>query len=82
MKHPLTDNKFLEGFVAGLIAAFIGSYLILRNPVEAGTGSFLGMLVESINIKFRKEKIDDNLLIPIVSGAGIWTARMAISVIL
>ena len=76
MKHPFTDNKFLEGFIAGLILAFIGAYVILNNALEAGLGAFIAMLVEGFEVKFKGKKIDDNLMIPIVAGVVIWIVRL------
>lgn len=81
VKHPFTDRKFLEGFIAGVIIAFIASYIILNNALEAGFGSFIAMVIESMDIKFKKKKIDDNLLIPMVAGFIMFVVRFVIGIL-
>ena len=80
IKHPFTDKKFLEGFIAGVIISFIVSYIILNNALEAGIASFMAMFVEGLEVQFKKNKIDDNLLIPVIAGFVIWVVRFVAGV--
>lgn len=75
IKSPLNSKKFLEGSIAGGIAAFIAAFFVLGNGWEAFFGVFAGMIIEGMDIKFRLQKIDDNLLVPITSGLVIWLVR-------
>ncbi|MFH1642573.1 MAG: hypothetical protein ABIC04_06780 [Nanoarchaeota archaeon] len=74
--HPFNNKKFLEGTIAGTIIAFIGSFLILQNPLEAGAASVSAMIVEGINIEFFKRRIDDNILVPVVAAVVIFCIRL------
>ncbi|MFH2028874.1 MAG: hypothetical protein ABIJ08_07060 [Nanoarchaeota archaeon] len=76
IRHPFNDKKFLEGSLAGTIIAFIGAVLILNNSIEAALGAITAMVAEGFNIEFGKKKIDDNLIIPLISAASIWVIRL------
>ena len=68
--HPLSDKKFLEGAIAGFFAATVGALLFI--PVhEALLAAFAAMLVEALEVRFRRIQIDDNFLIPLAAGATI-----------
>jgi len=73
-KHPLSKTKFLEGTVAGFIAGFVGA-LVFVAWHEAFFASLVAMIVEAIEIKVGAEQVDDNLIIPIISGAVVWVVR-------
>jgi dolichol kinase len=75
IKHPLSDKKFLEGTVAGGIAAFLGA-VIFVSPVEAAFASIAAMIAEGINIKFSGISINDNISMPVTAGAVIWLLRL------
>jgi len=72
--HPFVSTKFLEGWVAGLIAGFIGAFVFVPWH-EALAASFFAMLVEGIEIKIGADEIDDNLIIPLVAAIAIWGVR-------
>ena len=72
--HPFVSTKFVEGWIVGLIAGFIGA-LFLVPWHEALAASFFAMLVEGIEIKLGAEEVDDNLLIPLVAASAIWVVR-------
>jgi dolichol kinase len=74
IRHPFNNTKFLEGMIAGIIAASLGAMLFVT-PSEAITASFLAILVEGIEMKLGKLKIDDNIVIPVISGLIIWFMR-------
>lgn len=73
-KHPLSNVKLLEGSVVGTIAAFLGA-LIFVNALEAFLASLAAMTFEAVDIKAKKHFADDNLLIPVISGAVISLIR-------
>lgn len=72
--HPLADKKFLEGAIAGFVAAFFGALLFV-SPIEALAASFAAMLIEALEVKVRKIQVDDNLLIPLAAGGAIVLLR-------
>jgi dolichol kinase len=73
-KHPYVSTKFVEGWIAGLIAGFIAAYLIVPWH-EAIIASFFAMLVEGIEVKVGADDIDDNLIIPAIAAIAIWAVR-------
>ena len=75
LKHPLTNKKFLEGSLAGLIAAFIGAYFFV-SLLEAFFASLFAMIAESIDIKIGLEKVDDNIIMPLVAALVIFLIRV------
>lgn len=64
-------GKSWEGFAAGAFAAFLPS-LVLLPPIVGAIGSITGMLLELIG------GIDDNLTIPIGSGAVMFLISVLI----
>lgn len=74
IKHPFNNTKFLEGVIAGIIAASLGAMLFIK-PLEAIVASFFAILLEGIDLKILKFKIDDNLTIPLIAGFVIWLIR-------
>lgn len=74
-KHLLNNKKFLEGSIAGFIAAFIGA-LIFIPWHEAFFAALFAMIVEAIEIKIGAEQVDDNLIIPLVAAIVIKIVRM------
>lgn len=75
IKHPFNDTKFLEGAVAGVIAASLGAMLFI-SPPEAVVASFFAMLLEGIDLRIFKCKIDDNITIPLIAGLVVWLIRL------
>lgn len=75
IKHPFNNTKFLEGVIAGVIAASLGAMLFIR-PLEAIAASFFAMLLEGIDLRPFNFKIDDNITIPLIAGIVIWLMRL------
>lgn len=75
IKHPFNDTRFLEGVIAGIIAASLGAALFVR-PSEAIIASFSAMLLEGIDLRLFNYRIDDNITIPLIAGAVIWLIRV------
>jgi dolichol kinase len=74
IQHPLSDKKFLEGTIAGGIAAFLGA-LIFVSPIEALFASIVAMIAEGINIKFSGIEVNDNITMPVAAGLTIMLLR-------
>ena len=77
IKHPLSNKKFLEGTIAGGIAAFIGALLFVV-WIEALLASIAAMIAEGINIKFSGIAVNDNITMPVTAGVVIWLLRMVL----
>ena len=77
IKHPLSDKKFLEGTIAGGIAAFLGA-LFFVNWIEALLASIAAMTAEGVNIKFSGIAVNDNISMPVVAGTVIWLSRLVL----
>ena len=75
MKHPLSSVKMLEGSIIGTIAAFLGA-LIFVSAFEAFLASLIAMAFEAADIRAKKHILDDNLVIPLLSGAVISLIRL------
>ncbi len=75
IKHPLSDVKFIEGSIAGIIVSFLGA-LFFVSPLEALVASFFAMLAEAMEIEFHHRIINDNISIPLVAGVSILILRM------
>ncbi len=73
--HKLIGKKSLEGSLAFLMGSFLIS-LFFVNPLPGFIGSFTAMVVELFTPPKMGRKshwiVDDNLLIPIISGAVIF----------
>ncbi|MFW6046274.1 MAG: diacylglycerol/polyprenol kinase family protein [Candidatus Woesearchaeota archaeon] len=63
------SKKNIEGMIAGTIIATFFSQIFI-GIIPAFIGSFFGMLAEYIDFKTKFE-MDDNILIPLVSGIAI-----------
>ena len=74
IKHPFHSRKFVEGWIAGLIAGFIGALVFVAWP-QALAASFFAMTAESIEIKLGAAEIDDNIIVPLVAAITIWMVR-------
>ena len=75
IKHPYISKKSIEGWIIGLIAGFVGAFIIVP-WLQALAASFFAMLVEGIEIKIGLEEIDDNLIIPLIAAIAIWAVRV------
>ena len=72
--HPLSDKKFLEGAIAGFLAASLGALLFV--PLhEALIAAAVAMVIEGLEVRFRRIRVDDNLLIPLAAGAALLLFR-------
>lgn len=67
---PYNPEKSIQGSLAGLAAAFFGAAVILPPPY-ALLAAAAGMVGESLPLK-----IDDNVVIPMFSGAAVSVATL------
>jgi len=69
VKHPswISTNKTVEGSLAGFAAGLLGA-LIFVNPVKGVIAASCGTVFEALDIKYKGQKLEDNLLIPIFSA--------------
>ncbi len=81
-RHQI-GGKSLEGSLAFLISSFLTASIFI-NPFIALAGAIAGTLVELVpeagflkNLN-RRGLLDDNLLIPLASGAVMWLALMLV----
>ncbi len=74
-KHLLNDKKFVEGTIAGLFAAFIGA-LVFLPWYEALLAALFGMIAEVVEIKLGADRVDDNIVIPLVAGFVVKVVRL------
>ncbi len=77
VKHPFNNKKFLEGAIVGAIISAMVAMLFVP-LILALPASIVSMLIESTDIKIKKIKLDDNLLIPLVAGAVMFLINQLI----
>lgn len=66
--NPLNEKKDMEGFIAGTLACFLVTLLVL--PLSAAmVVAVSAMLFESLDHRLDNKLIDDNLTVPLVVGA-------------
>jgi len=75
IKTPLNGKKTLEGTVMGI---FLGSLsaMVFVAPAAAFFGALLGMIAEMID--FENFQINDNILVPLVSGLAVSVVSSAL----
>ncbi|KXA91183.1 hypothetical protein AKJ63_01795 [candidate division MSBL1 archaeon SCGC-AAA259D18] len=79
IKHPFSKTKNIEGNIAGALLGGIGASIFVV-PAFTFTAAFLSMFVEGIDFRGKAKKIlDDNLTVPIISGAVIIVSRTVFS---
>jgi phytol kinase len=77
LKNPLNRKKAIEGSVFGIILSGLVASLFV--PVlNAFVASFIAMIVEAIELSINKRAVDDNLVVPIVSGAVLFLMSLIV----
>ena len=75
IKNPFDEKKKLEGNIAGfLIGSLIASTFV--EPILAIFGSLIAMIFESVSIKVSEERVDDNLIVPLIAGTMMYILRI------
>jgi len=75
LTHPFNNKKFLEGAMAGLMVAWLGATLFI-NVWFAFLGSLVAMIVEGFEIKFGREQLDDNIVMPLIAALVMWLVSL------
>jgi dolichol kinase len=80
-KRKLVFNgmKKLEGILAGMFFAFLGS-IIFVNLTEGFFASLFAMIVEGAGFKIGVSDIDDNFIVPLVAGTVIYLFRTGFTI--
>jgi len=74
-KSPVHREKLLEGTLWGIIAGTLGATVFV-SILEAILASGIAMTIEGLEVRYKKEVIDDNILIPIAAGITIFLVRL------
>lgn len=77
IRNPLNKKKFLEGSIAGIIAAGIGAAFFV-GWLEAFLAAIAAMVVEGIGLRIGIHPIDDNITMPVVAGVVITVVRFVV----
>ena len=81
IKHFLNKYKNLEGSVFGFITSFLGVLFLIFvfnldiTILEGFFASLIGMTAEAIDIKMGLNKVDDNIIVPLISGTVIYLIK-------
>lgn len=74
IKNPFNPNKHFEGTIVAIICSTLAAFYFVSFE-KAFLAATLSMLIESMKIPFLDKSIDDNVLIPLISGA-VMTAML------
>jgi dolichol kinase len=69
--HPLNNRRLIEGTIAGMVTATIAASFFV-GWISAFIASLIAMSLESLELRFAKHPIDDNLLVPLVAGVLLY----------
>ncbi|MEM3405665.1 MAG: hypothetical protein QW117_01685 [Candidatus Pacearchaeota archaeon] len=73
----LNENKTIEGTILGIIiGTILASFFV--NFIESFLACSIAMLGEHLEFKISKNTIDDNLIIPLISGTTIYILRLLV----
>jgi dolichol kinase len=79
IKNVFNGRKKLEGSILGVLFGFLGAVLFV--PVSyAFFGSLVAMFVETIEFRMSDGFVDDNILVPLVSGTVMYLIDTGFSV--
>lgn len=74
--HPISQEKKIEGQIVGAIVSGVSASLFV-NPAFVFTASFTAMFIEGVHFGAALDwYLDDNLLIPLVSGASLFLLQV------
>ncbi|MBU2639692.1 MAG: hypothetical protein KKG75_03220 [Nanoarchaeota archaeon] len=67
LKNPFNDLKYIEGILIGIAVSTFGAVFFV-SFLQALLGSSIAMIFESLDVKIKGKKIDDNILVPVIAG--------------
>lgn len=70
IKNPLNPKKHLEGTAIAIVASTFAAFFFVNFPA-AFIGSVVGMVFESITVRYISQVVDDNVVIPVVAGIAM-----------
>jgi dolichol kinase len=74
IKNPLNPDKHLEGTAIAIVVSTLAAFFFVPFPA-AFFGSLVGLIFESLTVKFISRVVDDNLIIPLVAGVTMMLVR-------
>ncbi len=74
---PMSTGKLLEATVFGMIIASLGAMLFV-SVLEAVLASAVAMTLEALELRFGREPIDDNIIIPLAAAITMFIIRIYI----
>ena len=74
LRHPLNSTKFIEGVLAGWVAAASAALFFVPYSY-AFTAAAVAMYIEALDIEINNYKLDDNLTIPVIAGTVMLVMR-------
>jgi len=75
VRNPWNQYKLIEGTLLGFVAGAVGAAAFVPWN-QALLASAVAMTVESIELRFRNQSVDDNVLIPLVAGVVMLIMRL------
>lgn len=79
IRFALNGLKKLEGLLAGMLFAFLGS-LFFVSFTEGFFASLVAMTLEGAGVKIGVSDVDDNFIVPLVAGTVIYLFRTGFAV--
>lgn len=79
IKNIFNGNKAFEGIIFGVLFGFLGAVLFV-SALEAFFGSLIAMIVEGMEFKLSDNPVDDNIIVPLVSGTVMYLISTGFSV--
>jgi dolichol kinase len=73
----LSKGKNIEGTIVGIIFGTLAASLVI-SPLLAFLGCFVAMIFELAEIYIWRVRLDDNLLIPLISGVVIYLFSLVV----
>ncbi|MGV8087414.1 MAG: diacylglycerol/polyprenol kinase family protein [Candidatus Woesearchaeota archaeon] len=71
IKHPLNNERLIEGTIAGIICGSIAASFFVYWPF-AFIGATISMMMESLEWKLYTKVFDDNLFVPLIGSFVIF----------
>lgn len=75
LKHPNAKEKYVVGWLFGLVAAFLGAMLFVPWH-HAFFAAFVAMSVEAMELHYKGHKVDDNITIPVIAGSVLFFLQL------